>query len=168
MLRALAVAAVELRAAGGIPPDAIIDVIGDHRPDLAAQFDPTLIQFRGRVADLNELAGAGVFLAPVTSGSGVKLKVLDGMALGCPVVATPLGCEGLSARPNRDLLVAADVVGVLRAAIALRERPALKAMLARRAQSYLRRAHASSLGDVVTDAIARAIAARASAPQETL
>jgi glycosyltransferase involved in cell wall biosynthesis len=167
MARALARAAAELQALGEWPNDAVVELVGDHRRELAAEFDPARIRFAGRVDDLRELVGAGVFLAPVMSGSGVKLKVLDGMALGCPVVATPLACEGLAVRPNRDLLVGDDERGVLRVALALRDRQTLKNALARRAQAYLRRAHAPSLGDVVPEAIARAIA-RASAAQDTL
>ena len=134
-----------------------IEVLGDHPDDLPSQFDASRFRFIGRIPDLAALAGAGVFLAPVTSGSGVKLKVLDGMALGCPVVGTPKACEGLSVRANRDLLVAADPVGVLRAALDLRDRTALKAMLAQRARVYLETNHAPAIGERVADAMMAAV-----------
>jgi glycosyltransferase involved in cell wall biosynthesis len=38
---------------------------------------------------------AALVLAPVRSGGGMRMKVLQGMALGKAVVATPLGAEGL-------------------------------------------------------------------------
>lgn len=164
MLRELAGAVRALRDDGAWPADAVIEAVGDHPPDLLGQFDPESFRFTGRVAELETLAGAGVFLAPVTSGSGVKIKVLDGMALGCPVVATPKALEGLSARANRDLLVAATPKQVLSAALALRDKPLLKQMLAQRARVYLERAHSDAIGDAFCDAIEAAIARR----QETL
>jgi glycosyltransferase involved in cell wall biosynthesis len=164
MLRSLADAMPTLAP---LAEDVVIDVIGDYPAALPDQFDRKRFRFLGRVDDLDSLAGAGVFLAPATSGSGVKLKVLDGMALGCPVVATPKGMEGLSAQAYRAALTAADPCSVLRTAIALRDREALKLMLARRAQAYVRKTHAMALGDAVGDAIAAAVAHKQSR-QDTL
>jgi glycosyltransferase involved in cell wall biosynthesis len=163
MLRDLARAFGEL--GGELPDDAVLDVVGDHAPELPAQLGSARLNFLGRVADLSDLAGAGVFLAPVMSGSGVKLKVLDGMALGCPVVATPKALEGIGARANRDLLIANDAKGVLKAAVALRDRQTLKVALAARARAYIERAHSSRIGVVFCAAMEAAIAR---ARQETL
>jgi glycosyltransferase involved in cell wall biosynthesis len=165
MVRALARAADSLAAEGALPDDALIEVVGDHAPGLAAEFDARRFRFLGRVQDLGALAGAGVFLAPVASGSGVKLKVLDGMALGCPVVATAKACEGLAVRPNRDLIVARDAADVLRIALALRDRERLKAMLAKRSRRYIETHHAPAIGERVAEAM---LAAVARARQETL
>ncbi len=164
MLRALADAVRASRAEGTWPADAMIEAVGDHPEDLPSQFDAGSFRFPGRVDELETLAGAGVFLAPVTSGSGVKIKVLDGMALGCPVVATPKALEGLDARANRDLLVAKTPAAVLRVALALRDKPRLKQMLAGRGRAYLKRAHSDAIGDALCDAIEAAIRRR----QETL
>jgi glycosyltransferase involved in cell wall biosynthesis len=165
MLRAMAQALAEMD--GELSADVVLDIVGDHAPDLPQQIGAPRMRFLGRVPDLAELAGAGVFLAPVTSGSGVKLKVLDGMALGCPVVATPKALEGLVARANRDLLIAADTKAVLKTAIALRDRTQLKVMLATRARAYIERAHGTSISVRVGDGLEAAIA-RARSRQETL
>lgn len=157
MLRALGEAARLLADEGAWPADAIIEAVGDHAPELPAAFDPEHVRFLGRAPDLVALAGEGVFLAPVVSGTGVKLKVLDGMSLGCPVVATPKACEGLTVTMNRDLLVAPTPRRVLNAALALRDRPALKEMLARRGRAYLERAHAERIGEEVGAAFEAAI-----------
>ncbi|MBC7768364.1 MAG: glycosyltransferase, partial [Phycisphaerales bacterium] len=167
MLRALADAVRTLAAAGQLPADVVIEAVGDHAADLPGKFDAARFRFLGRAPDLGALAGAGIFLAPVTGGSGVKLKVLDAMALGCPVVGTAKACEGLSVRANRELLVADDVPGVLRAAIALRRRTRLKHMLATRARAYIERAHAPAIGGAVADAMAEAVV-RAARRYETL
>lgn len=52
------------------------------------------------------LQRAQVVAAPLAAGSGVKMKVLEAMALGRPVLTTPLGAEGLAVQPGRDLEIA--------------------------------------------------------------
>jgi polysaccharide biosynthesis protein PslH len=49
---------------------------------------------------------ASVAVAPIHSGGGTRLKILEAMALGRPVVSTPLGCDGLAVEDGRHLLVA--------------------------------------------------------------
>jgi glycosyltransferase involved in cell wall biosynthesis/O-antigen/teichoic acid export membrane protein len=47
-----------------------------------------------------------VFAVPLRFGGGTRLKILEALARGIPVVSTSLGCEGLDLEPGRDLLVA--------------------------------------------------------------
>lgn len=63
----------------------------------------------GYVEDLAaELQRARVAVAPMQSGSGQQLKVLEAMAVGTPVVATPLAVAGITARDEEHALVAED------------------------------------------------------------
>jgi glycosyltransferase involved in cell wall biosynthesis len=47
-----------------------------------------------------------VFVAPLLSGSGIRVKVLEAWALGMPVVATRLACRGLLAVDGWNVLIA--------------------------------------------------------------
>jgi glycosyltransferase involved in cell wall biosynthesis len=49
---------------------------------------------------------ASVFVAPITLGSGTRLKVLEGLARQKPVVATSIAAEGLDLRPGVDIELA--------------------------------------------------------------
>jgi glycosyltransferase involved in cell wall biosynthesis len=52
------------------------------------------------------LKAADVVVAPLRIARGIQNKVLEAMAMGRPVVASPAAFEGIDARPGRDLLVA--------------------------------------------------------------
>jgi glycosyltransferase involved in cell wall biosynthesis len=52
------------------------------------------------------LAACGVAAAPIFSGSGTRVKILEAMAAGVPVVSTTRGAEGLPFRHGEHLLVA--------------------------------------------------------------
>jgi len=48
---------------------------------------------------------AACYVAPLLSGGGTRLKILDAWAMGKAVVSTAVGCEGLDARHNENILV---------------------------------------------------------------
>jgi len=51
---------------------------------------------------------ARALVVPLRVGGGTRLKILEALARGVPVVATSLGCEGLGLRAGHDVLVADD------------------------------------------------------------
>ncbi len=60
----------------------------------------------GYLADLQAvLRQSAVVIAPVLSGSGMRVKILEAFARAIPVVSTTLGVEGIDARPGEHLLV---------------------------------------------------------------
>ncbi len=50
----------------------------------------------------------GIFIAPIISGSGVKIKVLDALSLGLPCVLTEIAAEGLDLPPSLNISKTAD------------------------------------------------------------
>jgi glycosyltransferase involved in cell wall biosynthesis len=78
-----------------------------------------------------------VQVVPLRFGGGVRIRILEGMAMGMPIVTTTVGMDGVGARPGRDLLVgdnaedfAARVVEVLRS-------PLLGKRLGERARDFV-------------------------------
>ena len=51
---------------------------------------------------------ARALVVPLRIGGGTRLKILESLARGVPVLSTTLGCEGLDLVPGRDLLVEDD------------------------------------------------------------
>jgi glycosyltransferase involved in cell wall biosynthesis len=61
----------------------------------------------GFVEDVRpELAAASCFVVPLRVGGGTRLKILEAWAMGAPVVSTSVGCEGLKAEHDRNILLA--------------------------------------------------------------
>src|SRR6185437_14800217 len=60
----------------------------------------------GEVPDTRPyLQRAGVVVVPILNGSGTRYKILEALALGLPVVSTPLGAEGLDVHDGEHLLI---------------------------------------------------------------
>ena len=97
------------------------------------------VEVAGEVEDVApELRRARVFLAPMRLGFGIKGKVLEAMACGTPVVASPRACEALpGVRPGAHLLVARDARAFAAAASRVLRDDALAARLAAAGRSYV-------------------------------
>lgn len=68
------------------------------------------VHVTGSVKDIRPYCDqAKVAVAPFRYGGGTKLKVLEAMALGIPVVATPIGCQGIEAADEQHLFVEEEV-----------------------------------------------------------
>lgn len=67
------------------------------------------VEVVGFVEDLAaEYEKAAVLVAPVRSGSGVRVKILEGMSYGVPIVTTEDGARGLPLTSGRELFIASD------------------------------------------------------------
>lgn len=76
-------------------------------PEVRALANLPGVTVTGRVADVRPyVAHAEVAVAPLRIARGIQNKVLEAMALGTPVVASPQAFEGVRATPGQDLLVA--------------------------------------------------------------
>lgn len=107
-------------------PDARFVIAGPNPPEpLAALARPGAVDVPGFVADLDGLvAGARAFVAPIRSGGGMRVKVLDAMARGAPVVTTALGSNGIEAEPGREILLAESTDETVAMLLALAGDPA--------------------------------------------
>ncbi len=70
------------------------------------------VEVTGTVSDVRpHLGQAEAVVAPLRIARGIQNKVLEGMAMARPVIATPEALDGITARPGEDLLVARDTAG---------------------------------------------------------
>jgi len=93
------------------------DVIGANVPAAMQLRHGGAVRFRGFVDNVSEaLREYDVMLAPIRFGSGTKLKLLDAMGAGLPLVTTTVGAEGLKITDGVHGLVA-DSAATLAAAL---------------------------------------------------
>jgi glycosyltransferase involved in cell wall biosynthesis len=72
------------------------------------------IVFCGEVTDAREfIMSKGILVAPYFSGGGMRVKIVEAMALGKPVITTPLGAEGLDVNHNENIIIANSAIDYL-------------------------------------------------------
>ncbi len=97
--------------------DATAVLIGRDPPPALLRLRGPLVDVTGELPDaVSRLRLAGATVIPLRAGSGSRLKVLEAMAAGVPVVSTPYGVTGIAAQPGRDVLVASTTEGLAEAA----------------------------------------------------
>jgi glycosyltransferase involved in cell wall biosynthesis len=90
-------------------PDAQLVITGDHANlSLPGNRNITLA---GYVDDIRSLISSScVSIAPLLTGGGTRLKILEAMAIGTPVISTAKGTEGLMVRNGEHLLIADEPI----------------------------------------------------------
>lgn len=111
-------------------PGTRLHMVGNHPPAwLQRRASPSVV-VPGFVADLPTYVGSRqVFVAPLRQGGGIKIKLLQALALGMPVVTTPAGAEGIGLEHGVDALIAPNVEGCAALSVQALEDPAGAAQL---------------------------------------
>jgi glycosyltransferase involved in cell wall biosynthesis len=94
---------------------------------------------------------------PLQLGGGTRLKIVEAMAVGLPVVSTTIGVEGLDVRPGENILIADDAASFTDAALRLLRDADLRDRIAKGGQILARRYDWTILtrpcGDLVEDVV---------------
>lgn len=82
------------------------------------------------------LAGARVYVAPLRVGGGTRLKLMEAMAMGVPIVSTTVGAEGFPVAHEQELLLADTPIAFAEAVLALLQTPTRRAKVGQRGQQF--------------------------------
>jgi len=85
------------------------------------------------------LQAATVYIAPLRMGSGTRLKILEAMASGCAVVATPIAASGLKTGVKASIIMAEGAEAFAREVVALLNDAERRQALGKAAQADARR-----------------------------
>jgi glycosyltransferase involved in cell wall biosynthesis len=82
-----------------------LTIAGSHSETINSQRFPSNVLIAGRVPDVNAfMSNAGVLVSPIKSGSGIRIKLLEALALGVPCITTKLGAAGINSEEAGVLL----------------------------------------------------------------
>ena len=79
----------------------------------------------------------GIQLIPLKSGSGVRIKILESMAIGTPIVTTKMGIEGIELDSEQALFIAKDEQEFVDCAVELSKNDELRAKMGANARQFI-------------------------------
>jgi sugar transferase (PEP-CTERM/EpsH1 system associated) len=113
-------------------PEAQLNIVG-ARPTTAIRAlgeTDSAITVTGSVPDVRPYgADCGAFIVPLRSGSGMRVKILNALAMGLPAVSTTVGAEGIEITDGENILLADTPEAFADATVRLLTEPGLSARL---------------------------------------
>jgi glycosyltransferase involved in cell wall biosynthesis len=144
---------------------ALVGALPPARLRAAAAAAPVAVEVIGRVAQIAPwFASSRLLAVPLRIGGGTRLKILEAMAHGLPVVTTSIGCAGLDVQHGRDVLIADDPEQFASWVDRLLADDALARELAQRARQTVERCYDWRAIGAVLDRAVSEVLARQSAP----
>ncbi len=121
-------------------PNARLKLVGPRPTPEVLSWRGPRVEVTGLVEDLRpHLAAASVIVVPLRVGGGTRLKILEALAMGRPVVSTTIGAEGLCVTHERELLIADDPSAFVAQVERVLDDPALGAHLGAGGRSLVER-----------------------------
>lgn len=122
---------VRLTIVGNNPPSSVYELSIDEH-----------VTVTGYVPDIRPYLGrAAVAISPLLVAAGMQNKVLEALAMGTPLVATPSSCRSLQVKDGIHLLIARGAQAYADAILYLLENPHLAYMLGRNGREYVEEHH---------------------------
>src|ERR1700689_5144285 len=119
-------------------PNADLWIVGRYPSSEIQQLSSANIHVTGRVDDIRPfLRNAPVYIVPLLSGSGTRIKIFEAMAMGKAIVSTSLGAEGLPVTHGQNILIADHPREFADAVVRVLRDPELAAGLGRAARALV-------------------------------
>lgn len=133
-------------------PDARLDLAGNRMPaDLKQKRMPGL-KVRGRVPDANQyLATHHVMLVPLFSAGGMRVKIVEGMAMGKCIISTSMGAEGINYTDGKNILIADTAAAFVAQIGNVLADPPRVANIGQQAKLLVAKSH--NVADTITDLV---------------
>lgn len=119
-------------------PNATFYIVGGEAPPEITRLASRQVVVTGGVDDVRPYVHkAAVFAVPLRMGSGTRLKVLEGLSMGKPMVSTALGCEGIDLVHGQHLLIADTAAAFADAVLDVMARPELARQLSEQGRALM-------------------------------
>ncbi|MBA3706271.1 MAG: glycosyltransferase [Bacteroidetes bacterium] len=88
-------------------PGVKLYLAGKNMPAWLKQLNMQSVVIVGEVADAFAfIQSKAIMIVPLLSGGGMRVKIIEGMALGKTIVSTTIGAEGINYTANKNILIA--------------------------------------------------------------
>ncbi len=88
-------------------PEALINIAGKKMPDWLREWKQHNVKIVGEVPNAVDFINENkIMIAPLFSGSGMRVKIIEAMALGKVVIATDIAMEGIDVEHKKNVLIA--------------------------------------------------------------
>jgi glycosyltransferase involved in cell wall biosynthesis len=87
--------------------EAVLNLAGRHMPKWLTNLKKKNVNVIGEVADAKEfIRDNDIAIVPLLSGSGIRIKIIESMAMGRTVVTTMIGAEGIQYSEYENIIIA--------------------------------------------------------------
>ena len=96
------------------------------------------VEFHGQVDNaMDYLKKYPVMIAPLLSGSGMRVKIIEGMAIGRVVCTTSIGAEGINAEDKKNIFINDSNIDMANAILEIFKNPDNAIQIAKNARSFI-------------------------------
>ncbi|HLF64510.1 MAG TPA: glycosyltransferase family 4 protein [Saprospiraceae bacterium] len=121
-------------------PEVTLHVAGRNTPRSLFSTSLKHVFIHGEVPNASEfISRYDAMVVPLFSGSGMRVKILEGMALGKVVISTSLGKEGIEARDKEEIIVADDATAFVHAIGYCLRQPDILEVIGENARAFVKR-----------------------------
>jgi glycosyltransferase involved in cell wall biosynthesis len=146
-------------------PDARLTLTGSSEGVDTRSLKRPGVELLGQVPDIRpHVLRAAAVAVPIRIGGGTRLKVLEALALGKPVVSTTIGCEGVEVRDGEHLLIANDAHRFASRIFEVFENPVLQDTLAHAGRRLVETSYSWQLASTRLEALYRQVLAHEPGP----
>ena len=88
-------------------PTVKLYLAGRNMPNWLTKSKITNVEIEGEVPDSKQFINSkSIMIVPLTSGGGMRIKIIEGMALGKTIISTTIGAEGIEYENKKNILIA--------------------------------------------------------------
>jgi polysaccharide biosynthesis protein PslH len=88
-------------------PDLKFFLAGRNAPPYFSKFSEPNVEFLGEIENARDfIRSKAIMIVPLLSGSGMRIKIIEGMAMGKAIITTSIGREGIEITPGKEMMVA--------------------------------------------------------------
>lgn len=115
-----------------------LHLAGRHMPKDMLACTQSTVTVSGAIPDAQSyMLSHGIMVVPLLAGSGLRIKIIEGMALGRAVVTTTQGLQGIPASPGKEVWVADSAEDMATALVSLIRDEALRQAIGQTARQFI-------------------------------